>query len=235
MLSETDMLVRRKYKRYSKHKITYLGLIAYIIWRAPEKKLTFYELMNAVTIFVDGDRKGLENNIRVCLSSNKCFVKVPINPGSPNAKRNFWRVDESEITPKILRRHFGGLRHVSPAKNETETGVITREPPAAEKKFSGPFSIESLLRRENGAPSRITPGTGRPENAFGGLTNFDWPRADFTRSYSHVYFPIYSLGQTNEACGRSSGSFKKMHSVSEASYRTAPESISPFNPAVARM
>lgn len=32
--------------------------------------------MKKLDIFVSGDRKGLENNIRVCLSSNKCFVKV---------------------------------------------------------------------------------------------------------------------------------------------------------------
>ncbi len=38
------MLLRRKYKRYSKHKMTYLGLIAYVIQNAPEKKLKFYEV-----------------------------------------------------------------------------------------------------------------------------------------------------------------------------------------------
>lgn len=38
------LLVRRKYKRYSKHKMTYLGLIACVIHNAPEKKLTFYEV-----------------------------------------------------------------------------------------------------------------------------------------------------------------------------------------------
>ncbi|RXN06623.1 forkhead box H1-like protein [Labeo rohita] len=133
-----DMLVRRKYKRYSKQKMTYLGLIAYVIQNAPQKKLTFYELMNAVTIFVDGDRKGLENNIRVCLSSNNCFVKVPINPECPNAKRNFWKVDDSKITPKILRRHFSGLRNVFPdfyenieipsVKNVTENRATCKRP-----------------------------------------------------------------------------------------------------------
>jgi len=40
-----DMLVtRRKYKRYSKQKMTYLGLIASVIQNAPEKRLTFYEV-----------------------------------------------------------------------------------------------------------------------------------------------------------------------------------------------
>lgn len=32
--------------------------------------------MKKLAVFITGDRKGLENNIRVCLSSNKCFVKV---------------------------------------------------------------------------------------------------------------------------------------------------------------
>ncbi|KAF4100189.1 hypothetical protein G5714_018385 [Onychostoma macrolepis] len=250
-----DMLVRRKYKRYSKHKMTYLGLIAYVIQNAPEKKLTFYKLMNEVTLYVDGDRKGLENNIRVCLSSNNCFVKVPINPEYPNAKRNFWKVDESKITPKILRRHFSGLRDVFPdfyenmesssVKNETENRATCKRPEA--EKFSSPFSIESLLQRESSAPLRNRPAlcaTGNLENAFVGLANgdhglaykrktWDWPHqtsyADFSGSYSHFSFPTYSLG-LNEGCSPSGGSSTRMHSVSELSYCTAPESIRQFTP-----
>uniref|UniRef100_A0A8C2EJ64 Si:ch211-239d6.2 n=1 Tax=Cyprinus carpio TaxID=7962 RepID=A0A8C2EJ64_CYPCA len=189
------LLVRRKYKRYSKHKMTYLGLIACVIHNAPEKKLTFYELMNAVRIFVDGDRKGLENNIRVCLSSNTCFVKVPINPECPNAKRNFWKVDESKITPKILRRHFGALRDVFPdfyenmevssVKNETENNRATLKRLEAEKKFTSPFSIESLLQRESSAPLRNRPAlcaTRNLENAFVVLQRTNHKNTSFTLS-----------------------------------------------------
>ncbi|KAG1947370.1 forkhead box protein H1 [Pimephales promelas] len=170
-----DMLVtRRKYKRYSKQKMTYLGLIASVIQNAPEKRLTFYELMNAVTIFVDGDRKGIENNIRVCLSSNNCFVKVPINPQLPNAKRNFWKVDDSKITPKILRRHFRGLCDVFPDlyENKNATERATWKHPEAEKKFTSPFSIESLLQRESSASVRLC-ATRTFENVFQVRANRD--------------------------------------------------------------
>ncbi|XP_016113266.1 forkhead box protein H1-like [Sinocyclocheilus grahami] len=247
-----DMLVRRKYKKYSKQKMTYLGLIAYVIQNAPQKKLMFHELMNAVTIFVDGDRKGLENNIRVCLSANNCFVKVPINPECPNAKRNFWKVDDSKITPKILRRHFSGLRNVFPdfcesmeipsVKNATDN-KSTFKRPEAEKKFTSPFSIESLLQRESSAPVRHRPvlcATRSLENSFVGLANgdrglackrktWDWPnQTDFSGSFSHFSFPTYSLGQMNDGCSTSGGPSKRMHSVSELSYCTAPESIRQF-------
>ncbi|XDV34549.1 hypothetical protein PO909_004700 [Leuciscus waleckii] len=189
-----DMLVvRRKYKRYSKQKMTYLGLIAYVIQNAPEKRLTFYELKNAVTIFVDGDRKGIENNIRVCLSSNNCFVKVPINPQFPNAKRNFWKVDDSKITPKILRRHFRGLCDVFPDlygnteipfKNATENRATCKRP-EAEKKFTSPFSIESLLQRESSASARHRPvlcATRNLENVFIILQRTNHKNTSFTLS-----------------------------------------------------
>jgi len=32
--------------------------------------------MKKLEPFVFGDKKGIENNIRVCLSSNRCFAKV---------------------------------------------------------------------------------------------------------------------------------------------------------------
>ncbi|KAK9957214.1 hypothetical protein ABG768_011478 [Culter alburnus] len=253
-----DMLVRRKYKRYSKQKMTYLGLIAYVIQNAPEKRLTFHELMNAVTNFVDGDRKGLENNIRVCLSSNNCFVKVPINPECPNAKRNFWKVDDSKITPKILRRHFRGLSDVFPdlygnieilsANNAMENNA-TYKRPEAEKKFTSPFSIESLLQRESSTSVSHRPvglhdcATRNIENNFLGRANGDrglvckrktqdWPSQtayfNFSGSYSHFCFPTYSLGQMNDGCSPPSGPSKRLRSVSELSYCTARESFRHF-------
>ncbi|XP_059366295.1 forkhead box protein A4-A-like [Carassius carassius] len=258
MQRETDMLlVRRKYKRYSKQKMTYLGLIAYVIQNAPQKKLTFHELMNAVKTFVDGDRKGLENNIRVCLSSNSCFVKVPVNPECPNGKRNFWKVDDSKITPKILRRHFRGLRDVFPnfcetmespsLENATENSATCKHP-EGEKKFTSPFSIESLLQRESSATARHRPvlcATRSPENGFVGLAygdrglackwkTWDWSNytayACFSKSFSHFYFPTYSLGQMDDRCSLSDGPSKRMRSVSELScYCTVPESIRQFN------
>uniref|UniRef100_A0A672KVI1 Si:ch211-239d6.2 n=1 Tax=Sinocyclocheilus grahami TaxID=75366 RepID=A0A672KVI1_SINGR len=172
-----------------------------------------HQLMNAVMLFVDGDRKGLENNIRVCLSSNSCFVKVPINPECPYAKHFFWKVDESKITPKILRRHFSGLRDVFPdfyenmemssVKNEMENRATCKRP-EAENKFSSPFSIESLLQRESIAPLRNRPAlcaTRNLENAFVGLANgdhglackrktWDWPHQT---SVDHIHTFIFLL------------------------------------------
>ncbi|KAK1805026.1 hypothetical protein P4O66_019394 [Electrophorus voltai] len=160
---------RRKYKRNTKG--TYIGLLASIIQDSPNKMLTFrqsifyifflhLQIMEKLGAFVSGDKKGLENNIRVCLSSNKCFAKVPIDPEYPNAKRNFWRVDESCITRKMLRRHFSNSVSMFPGllpKRNTETrdavdpgsSVYHRNVTNRPVKFSSSFSIESLLKKDH--------------------------------------------------------------------------------------
>uniref|UniRef100_A0A8C1DU43 Si:ch211-239d6.2 n=1 Tax=Cyprinus carpio carpio TaxID=630221 RepID=A0A8C1DU43_CYPCA len=164
------------------------------------------------------------NNIRVCLSSNTCFVKVPINPECPNAKRNFWKVDESKITPKILRRHFGALRDVFPdfyenmevssVKNETENNRATLKRLEAEKKFTSPFSIESLLQRESSAPLRNRPAlcaTRNLENAFVGLLSFPFCYSkaahcqlrSFSKSFGGYFCsdkPLIALSQSLHLC-----------------------------------
>ncbi|TSK31443.1 Forkhead box protein H1 [Bagarius yarrelli] len=150
----------RKYKRHTKG--TYIGLVACVIQDSPDKMLTFKQIMKKLELFVSGDRKGLENNIRVCLSSNKCFVKVPIDPDYPNAKRNFWRVDQRSITPKMLRRHFSDMVELFPGL--PPAWIRKPAPPPAPSppicpvkttcedrpiKFTGPFSIDSLLRKDH--------------------------------------------------------------------------------------
>ncbi|KAF7691352.1 forkhead box protein H1 [Silurus meridionalis] len=149
----------RKYKRHTKG--TYIGLVAYVIQDSPDKMLTFKQIMKSLGVFVSGDRKGLENNIRVCLSSNKCFVKVPIDPEYPNAKRNFWRVDEESITPKMLRRHFSDVPGLPPTFLDRKRSAQSASslPVSSEKieerpiKFTGPFSIESLLKKDHDTDS----------------------------------------------------------------------------------
>ncbi|KAK3532368.1 hypothetical protein QTP86_016638 [Hemibagrus guttatus] len=144
----------RKYKRHTKG--TYIGLVAYVIQDSPNKMLTFKQIMKKLGMFITGDRKGLENNIRVCLSSNKCFVKVPIDPEYPNAKRNFWRVDENNITPKMLRRHFSDMAGLFPGlppawDRKPAPPPVHSSPVKMEDrpiKFTGPFSIESLLKKD---------------------------------------------------------------------------------------
>lgn len=131
---------RRTYKKGG----TYLALIVRVLQDSPRKMLTFNELMYELEALVSGERKGLENNIRVCLSSNKCFVKVPVRADKP-AKNNYWRVDESRITEKMVRRHFKGPQPAAPLTHRRNV------------KFSSPFSIESLLKREMTTPRGTFP------------------------------------------------------------------------------
>uniref|UniRef100_A0A674EGD5 Zgc:113424 n=1 Tax=Salmo trutta TaxID=8032 RepID=A0A674EGD5_SALTR len=153
---------------------TYLGLIAYVIQDSPDKMLTFSQLMDKLGAFLSGDRKGIENNIRVCLSSNDCFVKVPVSPYMPHSKKNFWKVDESQITAKMARRHFKGILDLFPdlsTKVRMEAEQISERFAAGfspkptltsphmqnnnEVKFRGAFSIESILNRDS--TSRLCP------------------------------------------------------------------------------
>ncbi|KAL0961914.1 hypothetical protein UPYG_G00333300 [Umbra pygmaea] len=166
----TKAVERRKNQRYGKQRnITYLGLIAYVLQNSPDKMLTFSRLMDELVVFVSGDRKGIENNIRVCLSSNDCFVKVPC-PDLTYSKGNFWKVDVSRITAKMARRNFKGIldqfpdlstkvkmeanelsvasEHTTRTKSPTTTmcpNIQTR----TVGMFTSSFSIESLLNRDS--------------------------------------------------------------------------------------
>ncbi|CDQ82126.1 unnamed protein product [Oncorhynchus mykiss] len=172
----SNVVQRRKNQRYGKKKsTTYLGLIAHVIQDSPDKMLTFTQLMDKLGAFLSGDRKGIENNIRVCLSSNDCFVKVPVSPYMPHSKKNFWKVDESQITAKMARRHFKGILDLFPelstkvrmeAEQISERFAAVFSPPKPtlaspqmqnnnEVNFSSPFSIESILNRDS--PSRLSP------------------------------------------------------------------------------
>ncbi|KAL2080055.1 hypothetical protein ACEWY4_023848 [Coilia grayii] len=210
---------RRKYKRYSKNYSTYLGLIAHVIQNSPNKMLTFGQLMESLSTFVSGERRGLENNVRVCLSSNSCFVKVPVNPEYPNARRNYWKVDESRITPKMLRRHFGGtlgilsalpLRCKTQPDAKENTMKSTEIPPLLDKrpvKFSSSFSIESLLRKDPETRSKNTP----QDNASGDVKslpnacvyslNKKFGLSAFEPTASYRDFPESGI-QSFSQCGR---------------------------------
>ncbi|XP_042362749.1 forkhead box protein Q1 [Plectropomus leopardus] len=148
---------------------TYLAKIAVVLQDAPGKMLTFTQLMDRLAPLISEDRKSVENNIRVCLSTNKCFVKIPVVPDSLDSKRNYWKLDPIQITAKMVRRHFKGILHLFPelaSKVETEnrsrasehcSSALHSPQPAAcravqlrcEVKFSSPFSIESLLKRDS--------------------------------------------------------------------------------------
>lgn len=94
------------------------------------------------------------------------WSQVPIDPEYPNAKRNFWRVDESSITPKMLRRHFSDMAELfpglPPAWDRKPAPPIVHSPPVCPvkmenrpTKFTGPFSIESLLKKDHVPQVRI--------------------------------------------------------------------------------
>ena len=88
----------------------------------------------------------------------------------PLAKKNYWKVDESRITEKMVRRHFKGILEQSPVgsapvkiENRPVKLSVTDSPtPAAHhaqtkhEKFSSSVSIESLLRTN--CPSNRGPG-----------------------------------------------------------------------------
>ncbi|XP_072303213.1 forkhead box protein I1-ema-like [Eucyclogobius newberryi] len=143
---------------------TYLAKIALILQGAPGKKLTFSQLMYRLAPLFPEDTKAVESNIRVCLSSNTCFVKIPMNPRSPrslNSKKNYWKLDTQQVTEKMVRRHFRGLLEFFPElASKIQTLPSERAsvcfPEAAckaevkcEVKFSSPFSIESILKRDS--------------------------------------------------------------------------------------
>ncbi|CAL1584556.1 unnamed protein product [Knipowitschia caucasica] len=144
---------------------TYLAKIALILQGAPDKMLTFSQLMYRMAPLIPEDTKSVEVNIRVCLSSNKCFVKIPLIPGSQNSKKNYWKLDMNHITEKMVRRHFRGILEFFPElASKLQTPIQTSKEKASvgspettckarqvkrEVKFTSPFSIESILRRDS--------------------------------------------------------------------------------------
>lgn len=105
--------------------------------------------------------------------------QIPVFPGSRDSKKNYWKLDCSKITPKMVRRHFMRLLNIFPElaskvesnnanrPSEQKSTVPSPEPAACgsvqvrcEVKFTGPFSIESLLKRDS--PSSLTCRTSAP-------------------------------------------------------------------------
>ncbi|TWW65151.1 hypothetical protein D4764_21G0000510 [Takifugu flavidus] len=101
-------------QRLFRKSSTYLAKIAVVLQCAPEKMLTFPQLMDHLMPIMSENRRSFENNIRVCLSTNKCFVKIPVVPDSLDSKRKYWKLDSSQITAKMARRHFKGILQLFP-------------------------------------------------------------------------------------------------------------------------
>ncbi|KAL6099891.1 uncharacterized protein ACO6RY_01612 [Pungitius sinensis] len=165
---------------------TYLAKIAVVLQEAPDKTLTFNQLINRLTPLICQDRKSVMNIVSVTLSINRCFVKIPVVDSYLDCRRKRinWKLDLSQITEKMVRRHFRGILHLFP-ELESKVGTNNRstpeplsaphapEPAASrdvqircEVKFSSPFSIESLLKRDS--PSARASGASPPTDSLDG-------------------------------------------------------------------
>ncbi|XP_070840189.1 forkhead box protein D1-like [Chaetodon trifascialis] len=225
-------------QRLFRKSTTYLAKIAVVLQDAPHKMLTFTQLMDKLAPLICEDRKSVENNIRVCLSANKCFVKVPVFPDSLDSKKNYWKLEPSQITAKMVRRHFKGILQLFPelaSKVETENMSRASECRSAlhcaeavhircEVKFSGPFSIESLLKRDS--PSAASPLSGVPLGAKpqprSTKRSFSWdPEEPLLLQAAAGTSSICSTGGSTHRGLTANGAaqpIKRMHVCTEASF-----------------
>nr|XP_015212884.1 PREDICTED: forkhead box protein H1 [Lepisosteus oculatus] len=199
---------KREYVRIVKTQ-TYLGLIASVIQQSPTRRLTFFQV-KYTSVKYNEDSKRVRFGTRektgklryfdVTLTSNKCFVKVPVNPENPKGKKSFWEFDETRITPVLFRRHFKGLEgtfaHLAQrmSRGAKENSPSSATPSAAKQpntKFTGSFSIESILNEKRSSQSieRWCPLPGSLEVVRGGATgNIDRDEQVFGFSETVVNF-----------------------------------------------
>uniref|UniRef100_A0A3Q3K6Z4 Fork-head domain-containing protein n=1 Tax=Monopterus albus TaxID=43700 RepID=A0A3Q3K6Z4_MONAL len=244
---------------------TYLAKIAFVLQNAPGKMLTFTQLMDELAPLICEDRKSVENNIRVCLSTSKCFAKIPVIPDSVASKKNYWKLDCSQITEKMLRRHFKGILHFFPElasrvemKNTSRavehcSALCSPEPAVCRAvqikckvKFTSPFSIESLLKKDapHAQTSRVSPLSSmqQPWPTHGGVgtkRSFSWDHEKpLLLQASGGSSPICSTGGSTHhglTAAAAAESFQTMHVCTEPSFpvyttaRAASHFISPNN------
>ncbi|KAK5898436.1 hypothetical protein CgunFtcFv8_015853 [Champsocephalus gunnari] len=128
--SGTSGAKKKNYQRYPKPPYSYLAMIAMVIQRSPERKLTLSEILKEISTlfpFFKGNYKGWRDSVRHNLSSYDCFVKVLKDPGKPQGKGNFWAVELSRVP--------------SGAPEEAEHGGEDLFRP----KLDSSFAIDSLL------------------------------------------------------------------------------------------
>ncbi|XP_029003436.1 forkhead box protein H1 [Betta splendens] len=98
---------KKNYQRYPKPPYSYLAMIAMVIQRSPQKKLTLSEILKEISTlfpFFEGNYKGWRDSVRHNLSSYDCFVKVLKDPTKPQGKGNFWTVELSRVPLELLKR-----------------------------------------------------------------------------------------------------------------------------------
>ncbi|KAK5855182.1 hypothetical protein PBY51_005312 [Eleginops maclovinus] len=124
---------------------TYLAKIAVILQDAPGKMLTFTQLMEKLAPLISDDKRSVENNIRVCLSTNKCFVKIPVVPDALDRILQLF----PELASKVESENTSRPPRNCSAVHSPEPAACGAVQIRCEVKFSSPFSIESLLKRDS--------------------------------------------------------------------------------------
>ena len=186
-----------------------------------------------------------------------CMFQIPVVPDSLDSKRNYWKLDPSQITAKMVRRHFKGILQLFPelaSKVETENRGRPSEPcstlhspePAeacravqirCEVKFSGPFSIESLLKRDSPSARapRASPLSSVSHRAGGTKRSFSWDEEELLLLQAAAgSSPMCSAGGSTHRGLTANGAakpIKRMQVCTESSFpvytRAAPYFTSP--------
>uniref|UniRef100_A0A3Q4BW23 Fork-head domain-containing protein n=1 Tax=Mola mola TaxID=94237 RepID=A0A3Q4BW23_MOLML len=225
-------------QRLVRKSTTYLAKIAVVLQGAPHKMLTFPQVRQTKTLPV-------------------LFSQVPVVPDSLDSKRNYWKLDPSQITAKMVRRHFKGILQLFPelaSKVEPENksrasehhlALDSPEPATCrtvqlrcEGKFSSPFSIESLLKRDT-PPARGFSASPISAVQAGTKRTFSWSSGEsLLPQASAGHFPICSTGGSthhrltanraakplNRMYVHTEGSFPVYTTASAAPYSTSPHS-----------
>uniref|UniRef100_A0A3B4X745 Forkhead box H1 n=1 Tax=Seriola lalandi dorsalis TaxID=1841481 RepID=A0A3B4X745_SERLL len=203
---------KKNYQRYPKPPYSYLAMIAMVIQRSPEKKLTLSEILKEISTlfpFFKGNYKGWRDSVRHNLSSYDCFVKVLKDPGKPQGKGNFWAVELSRVPLELLKRQNTAvsrqdetifaqdlapyiLQGHKPESEPTSDPAVTPpwELPTSYAKYAPPNAVAPPSMRFNGGP--LMP-------LHGGLPLYGYGSSPVAPGHflGHAYWPILPSGRVS--------------------------------------
>ncbi|XP_061778397.1 forkhead box protein H1 [Nerophis ophidion] len=168
---------KKNYQRYPKPPYSYLAMIAMVIQRSPEKKLTLSEILKEISTlfpFFKGNYKGWRDSVRHNLSSYDCFVKVLKDPSKPQGKGNFWAVDLSRVPLELLKR---------------QNTAVSRQDETIFAQDLAPYIIQGYKPECEPPP----PAPPNPMTAFPPSRNLSPPQEDLFRPKLDSSFAIDSL------------------------------------------